>query len=88
LKPDGWLSLTARMLLLGTILSGLPLKTNSSRRGSPPILRFFVSKGNCHFESPPGGFPPDFSLPVLPAKQQSLRAEANNDKSARLTVGS
>jgi uncharacterized protein (DUF1684 family) len=37
---------------------------------------------------PPGGFPKEFLVAGAPAKQQALRAEANNDKvSPHLTIG-
>jgi len=91
LKPDGWLSLT-----------GLEwLQPGDNSIGSGPDNRIHLATGSpahlaiLHLEAetvtlnpPPGGFPPDFLVAGAPAKPQSLRAEANNDKaSPHLTVG-
>src|SRR6266852_4992656 len=57
--------------------------------GGPGHLAILHLEGEAVTLNPPeGGFPPDFLVAGSPAKSQSLRAEANNDKvSPRLTIG-
>jgi uncharacterized protein (DUF1684 family) len=90
LKPDGWLS-----------LAGLEwLQPGDNSIGSTPDNRIHLASGPAHLailhlegetvtlNPPAGGFPPDFLVAGTPAKSQSLRAEANNDKvSPHLTIG-
>jgi uncharacterized protein (DUF1684 family) len=90
LKPDGWLS-----------LAGLEwLQPGDNSVGSAPDNKIHLAGGLAHLavlhlegetvtlNPPPGGFPRDFLVAGVPAKPQSLRAEANNDKvSPRLTIG-
>ena len=90
LKPDGWLSLT-----------GLEwLQPGDNSVGSAPANKINLASGPAHLvilhlegetvtlNPPAGGFPPDFFVAGAPAKSQTLRAEANNDKiSPHLTIG-
>jgi uncharacterized protein len=90
LKPDGWLS-----------LAGLEwLQPDDNSIGSAADNKIHLASGPAHLAilhleaetvtlNPPlGGFPPDFLVAGVPAKSQSLRAEANNDKvSPHLTIG-
>jgi uncharacterized protein len=90
LKPDGWLS-----------LAGLEwLQPGDNSIGSAADNKVHLTSGSAHIailhlegetvtlNPPAGGFPLDFFLAGAPAKSQSLRAEANNDKvSPHLTIG-
>src|SRR6266849_4770080 len=90
LKPDGWLSLV-----------GLEwLQPGDNSVGSAKGSKIHLAAGPTHLavlhledetvtlDPPEGGFPPDLFVAGVPAKPQSLRAEANNDKvSPHLTVG-
>jgi uncharacterized protein (DUF1684 family) len=91
LKPDGWLSLAGLEWLqpgdnsLGSAADNqihLPA-------GSPAHLAILHLEGETVTLNPPAnGFPPDFLVAGGFAKQQALRAEANNDKvSPHLTIG-
>jgi uncharacterized protein (DUF1684 family) len=91
LKPDGWLSLTGLEWLQpgdNSLGSATDNKIHLAA-GSPAHLAILHLEGETvTLNSPPGGFPPDFLVAGSHAKQQSLRAEANNDKvSPHLTVG-
>ena len=90
LKPDGWLSLAG--------LEWLQPGDNSVGSASDNRIRLAAAPahlGILHLEGetvtlnpPPGGFPQEFLVAGAPAKQQALRAEANNDKvSPHLTIG-
>src|SRR5205814_3518882 len=90
LKPDGWLSLT-----------GLEwLQPGENSVGSAPDNKIHLASGPAHLAvlhfdgeavtlNPPAeGFSPDFLVAGVPAKSQTLRAEANKDKlSLHLTIG-
>jgi hypothetical protein len=90
LKPDGWLS-----------LAGLEwLQEGDNSVGSAPDNKIRLASGPAHLavlhregenvtlNPPKEGFPQDFLVAGGPAKAQTLRAEANNDKAApRLTIG-
>lgn len=90
LKPDGWLS-----------LAGLEwLQPGDNPVGSASDNRIRLAAAHAHLAvlrlegetvtliPPPGGFPQEFLVAGAPAKQQALRAEANNDKvSPHLTIG-
>ena len=90
LKPDGWLSLI-----------GLEwLQPGDNSVGSAAGNRIHLAAGPAHLavlhldgetvtlDPPEGGYPPDFLVAGAPAKSQTLRAEANNDKvSPHLTIG-
>jgi uncharacterized protein (DUF1684 family) len=89
LKPDGWLS-----------LAGLEwLQPGDNSIGSAPDNRIRLAAGPAHLATlhlegevvtlnpPAGGFPQEFLVAGAPARPQSLRAEANNDKvSPHLTI--
>jgi uncharacterized protein len=90
LKPDGWLSLV-----------GLEwLQPGDNSVGSAPDSKVHLTSGPAHLailrlegetvtlNPPAGGFPPGFLVAGAPAKPQTLRAEANQDKlSPHLTIG-
>jgi uncharacterized protein (DUF1684 family) len=91
LKPDGWLSLTGLEWLQpgdNPIGSATDNKIHLAA-GSPAHLAVLHLEGETiTLNPPPGGFPKDLLVAGAPAKSQSLRAEANNDKvSPHLTVG-
>jgi uncharacterized protein (DUF1684 family) len=91
LKPDGWLSLTGLEWLEpgdNSLGSATDNKIHLAA-GSPAHLAILHLEGeSVTLNAPPGGFPADFLVAGSPAKQQPLRAEANNDKdSPHLTVG-
>ncbi len=90
LKPDGWLSLVGlEWLQPGDNSVGSAGGNKIHLTGGPAHLAILHLEGEAVTLNPPeGGFPPDFLVAGAPAKSQSLRAEANNDKvSPRLTIG-
>lgn len=91
LKPDGWLSLAGLEWLQpgdNSIGSSADNKIRLAA-GSPAHLGVLHLEGDSVILNPPAeGFPKDFLVAGSPAKSQSLRAEANNDKvSPHLTIG-
>jgi uncharacterized protein len=91
LKPDGWLSLTGLDWLQpgDNSIGSAPDNRIHLAAGSPTHLAILHLEGETIMLNPQaGGFPPGFLVAGVPAKSQSLRAEANNDKlSPRLTIG-
>src|ERR1700694_4387821 len=90
LKPDGWLSLAGlEWLQPGDNSVGSAAGDKIHLAAGPAHLAVLHLEGETVTLNPPaGGFPPDFLVAGAPAKSQSLRAEANNDKvSPHLTVG-
>jgi uncharacterized protein len=90
LKPDGWLSLTGlEWLQPGYNSVGSAADNKIHLAAGPAHLTILHLEGETVTLNPPaGGFPPDFLVAGAPARSQSLRAEANNDKvSPHLTVG-
>jgi len=90
LKPDGWLSLVGlEWLQPGDNSVGLAADNKIHLAAGPAHLAILHLEGETVTLNPPaGGFPPDFFLGGAPAKSQSLRAEANNDKvSPHLAIG-
>jgi uncharacterized protein (DUF1684 family) len=90
LKPDGWLSLTGlEWLQPGDNSLGSASDNKIHLAAGPAHLTILHLEGETVTLNPPaGGFPPDFLVAGAPAKSQSLRAEANNDKvSLHLTTG-
>jgi len=90
LKPDGWLSLTGlEWLQPGDNSVGSAAGNKIHLAGGPAHLAILhLESKTVTLNPPPGGFPPDFLVAGAPAKSQSLRAEANNDKvSPHLTIG-
>ncbi len=90
LKPDGWLSLVGlEWLQPGDNSVGSAASNKIHLAAGPAHLAILHLEGETVTLNPPeGGFPPDFLVAGAPAKSQSLRAEANNDKvSPRLTIG-
>jgi uncharacterized protein (DUF1684 family) len=90
LKPDGWLSLAGlEWLQPGDNSVGSAPDNKIHLAGGPAYLTVLHLEGETvTLNPPPGGFPRDFLVAGVPAKPQSLRAEANNDKvSPRLTIG-
>src|SRR5256885_2758347 len=90
LKPDGWLSLTGlEWLQLGDNSVGSAAGNKNNLAGGPAHLAVLHLESKTYtLNPPPGGFHPDFLVAGAPAKSQSLRAEANNDKvSPHLTIG-
>jgi hypothetical protein len=91
LKPDGWLSLTGLEWLQpgdNSVGSATDNKIHLAA-GSPAHLAILHLEGETvTLNPPPGGFPNDLLVAGAPAKPQSLRAEANNDKvSPHLMIG-
>jgi len=91
LKPDGWLSLIGLEWLQpgdNPISSATDNKIHLAA-GAPAHLAILQLEGETvTLNPPPGGFPNDLLVAGVPAKPQSLRAEANNDKvSPHLTIG-
>ncbi len=89
-KPDGWLSLAGLEWLQPGENSVGSAAGNKIHLGAGPahlaILR--LEGENVMLNPPAGGFPPDFLVAGAPAKSESLRSEANNDKvSPHLTIG-
>ncbi len=90
LKPDGWLSLTGlEWLQPGDNSVGSAANNKIHLNGGPEHLAILHLEGEAVTLNPPdGGFPPGLLVARAPAKSQSLRAEANDDKvSPRLTIG-
>jgi uncharacterized protein (DUF1684 family) len=90
LKPDGWLSLVGlEWLQPGDNSVGSAAGNRIHLAAGPAHLAVLRLEGEAITLNPPeGGFPPDFLVAGSPAKSQTLRAEANNDKvSPRLTTG-
>ncbi len=90
LKPDGWLSLTGlEWLQPGDNSVGSAACNKIHLAGGPAHLAILhLESKTVTLNPPPGGFCPDFLVAGAPAKSQSLRAEANNDKvSPHLTIG-
>ena len=90
LKPDGWLSLTGlEWLQPGDNSVGSAAGNKIHLAGGPAHLAILhLESKTVTLNPPPGGFRPDFLVAGAPAKSQSLRAEANNDKvSPHLTIG-
>jgi uncharacterized protein (DUF1684 family) len=90
LKPDGWLSLTGlEWLQPGDNPIGSATDNKIHLAASPAHLAILHLEGETvMLNPPPGGFPKDLLVAGAPAKPQSLRAEANNDKvSPHLTIG-
>src|SRR5580704_14740612 len=91
LKPDGWLSLTGLEWLQpgDNSLGSAPDNKIHLAAGSPAHLAILHLEGETvTLNAPPGGFPNDLLVAGAPAKPQSLRAEANNDKvSPHLMIG-
>jgi uncharacterized protein (DUF1684 family) len=91
LKPDGWLSLAGLEWLQpgdNSIGSAADNKIHLAE-GRPAHLAVLHLDGDTVSLNPPAdGFPKDFLVAGSPAKLQSLRTEANNDKvSPHLTIG-
>ncbi len=82
LRPDGWLSLVGlEWLQPGDNSVGSAASNRIHLAGGPAHLAILHLEGEAVTLNPPeGGFPPDFLVAGAPAKSQSLRAEANNDK--------
>jgi uncharacterized protein (DUF1684 family) len=82
LKPDGWLSLAGlEWLQPGDNSVGSAAGNKIHLSAGPAQLAILHLEGETVTLNPPaGGFPPDFLVAGAPAKSQSLRAEANNDK--------
>src|ERR1700720_3733543 len=82
LKPDGWLSLAGlEWLQPGDNSIGSAAGDKIHLAAGPAHLAVLHLDGETVTLNPPvGGFPPDFLVAGAPAKSQSLRAEANNDK--------
>jgi uncharacterized protein (DUF1684 family) len=91
LKPDGWLSLTGLEWLQAgdnSIGSAADNKIHLAGGGPAHLAILHLEGESVTLNAPAGGFPPDFLVAGSPAKQQPLRAEANNDKvSPHLTIG-
>jgi uncharacterized protein (DUF1684 family) len=90
LKPDSWLSLAGlEWLQPGDNSVGSATGDKIHLAAGPAHLAVLHLDGETVTLNPPaGGFPPDFLVAGAPAKSQSLRAEANNDKvSPHLTIG-
>src|SRR2546429_101787 len=90
LNPDGWLSLTGlEWLQPGDNSVGSAAGNKIRLAGGPAHLAVLhLESKTVTLNPPPGGFRPDFLVAGAPAKSQSLRAEANNDKvSPHLTIG-
>ena len=90
LKPDGWLSLTGlEWLQPGDNSVGSAAGNKIHLAGGPAHLAILhLESKTVTLNPPPGGFRPGFLVAGAPAKSQSLRAEANNDKvSPHLTIG-
>jgi uncharacterized protein len=89
LKPDGWLSLSGlEWLQPGDNSLGSAAGNKIRLSAGPAHLAILHLEGQTVRLNPPaGGFPNDFLVAGTPAKSQSLRAEANNDKvSPHLTI--
>jgi uncharacterized protein (DUF1684 family) len=82
LKSDGWLSLAGlEWLQPGDNSVGSAAGNKIHLSTGPAQLAILHLEGETVSLNPPaGGFPPDFLVAGAPAKSQSLRAEANNDK--------
>jgi uncharacterized protein len=90
LKPDGWLSLVGlEWLQPGDNSSGVAPDNKIHLPAGPAHLAIFRLEGETVTLNPPaGGFPPGFLVAGVPARPQTLRAEANKDKlSLHLTIG-
>jgi uncharacterized protein len=90
LKPDGWLSLIGlEWLHEGDNPVGSAADNKILIAGGPAHLAVLHLEGETVTLQPPsGGFPADLLVAGAPAKSQTLRAEANNDKVApRITIG-
>jgi uncharacterized protein (DUF1684 family) len=90
LKPDGWLSLAGlEWLQAGDNSMGSASDNRIRLTAAPAHLAVLHLDGETvTLNPPPGGFPQEFLVAGAPAKPQSLRAEANNDKvSPHLTIG-
>jgi uncharacterized protein (DUF1684 family) len=90
LKPDGWLSLAGlEWLQPGDNPVGSASDNRIRLAAAPAHLAVLHLEGETVTLNPPhGGFPQEFLVAGAPAKPQSLRAEANNDKvSPHLTIG-
>jgi len=90
LKPDGWLSLAGlEWLQPGDNPVGSASDNRIRLAAAPAHLAVLRLEGETvTLNPPPGGFPQEFLVAGAPAKQQALRAEANNDKvSPHLTIG-
>jgi uncharacterized protein len=90
LKPDGWLSLVGlEWLQPGDNFVGSAADNKIHLSSGPAHLAILHLEDETVTLNPPaGGFPPDFLVAGAPAKSQSMRAEANNDKvSPHLTTG-
>src|SRR5713226_4046008 len=90
IKPNGWLALVGlEWLQPGDNSVGSAAGNKIHLAAGPAHLAILHLEGESVTLNPPaGGFPPDFLVAGVPAKSQSLRAEANNDKvSPHLTVG-
>jgi uncharacterized protein len=89
LKPDGWLSLAGlEWLQVGDNSVGSASDNRIRLAAAPSHLAVLHLEGETvTLNPPPGGFPQEFLVAGAPAKTQSLRAEANNDKvSPHLTI--
>src|SRR6267154_2083292 len=90
LKPAGWLSLVGlEWLRPGDNSVGSAASNKIHLAAGPAHLAILRLEGTTVTLNPPeGGFAPDFFVDGSPAKSQTLRAEANNDKvSPHLTIG-
>jgi uncharacterized protein (DUF1684 family) len=90
LKPDGWLSLTGLEWLHPGDNSVGSAADNKLHLATGPahLVILHLEDDTVTLNPPAGGFPPDLLVAGAPAKSQSLRAEANNDKaSPHLTIG-
>jgi uncharacterized protein len=90
LKPDGWLSLIGlEWLQPGDNSLGSASDSKIHLASGPPHLAILRLEGETVTLNPPTeGFPGHFLVAGAPAKSQTLRAEANNDKvSPHLTFG-
>jgi uncharacterized protein len=90
LKLDGWLSLVGlEWLQPGDNSSGAAPDNKIHLPAGPAHLAIFRLEGETVTLNPPaGGFPPGFLVAGVPARPQTLRAEANKDKlSLHLTIG-
>lgn len=89
LKPDGWLSLAGlEWLQPGDNPVGSASDNRIRLTAAPAHLAVLHLEGETVTLNPPaGGFPQELLVAGSPAKQQALRAEANNDKvSTHLTI--
>ncbi|HEV1994763.1 MAG TPA: DUF1684 domain-containing protein [Candidatus Acidoferrum sp.] len=90
LKPDGWLSLVGlEWLQPGDTSVGSAADNKIHLAVGPEHLAILHLEDETVTLNPPArGFPSDFLVAGAPAKSQTLRAEANNDKvSLHLTIG-